>query len=137
WWSAVHQWTDRGWAHVSVAERSDAGECGVPGGWRKPWRSAAGLRSASGPNGQFVELGQGAVPHHVGGLRQDHRDQVLSRIVEPCGAVAASPAVTTRNGRDLVWFGHDGHAVPPTVARQDRAGCGDLGWSQVIRRHQL
>src|SRR5439155_26831781 len=72
------------------------------------------------------------VEEEVGGLGHGDADEVAVRIVEPDGAVTAVPAVPAGDGRQLVRFGGDRHAVPPALGFQQHARGGDLLRGQVV-----
>src|ERR671936_1132133 len=93
-------------------------------------------RSESAQADQLLELDQAAVPQEVARLGHGHGDDAAVGIVEPRGAVAAGPAVATRDGPLLVGFGDHPDAEAPAATAENRAGAGNLIGRQVVRRHQ-
>src|SRR5437016_5200794 len=94
-------------------------------------------RVVSDRGDEFVELDEPAAPHEVRDLRHDHGDDPAMGIVQPARAVAARPAVATRDWPFGVRLGHDGYAETPATAAQDWPAAGHLRRGEVVCRDQF
>src|SRR5947209_5953658 len=100
-------------------------------------QGSAPRRRRSDPRDERFELGQPAVPEEVADLGHGDGDDAAVGIVEPCGAVAATPAVAAGDWPVRVRLGDDAHAETPPAAAQDWSRASHLLGRQVVRRHHL
>src|SRR5438270_14022676 len=91
----------------------------------------------SDPRDERFELGQPAVPEEVTDLGHGNGDDAAVGIVEPCGAVAAAPAVAAGDWPVRVRLGDDAHTETPPAATQYRSRASHLLGRQMVGRHQL